>query len=1327
MRMNDTRGSMPFAVIAVTILLVSVAAAAVTASYQRAEDNAGGTADDIDAVDAAIADITGYVNRGLGDVVRQVSVKDSEELGIGETEDTAGMSELSKRAMAFDEMVSRWIDFQFPIRSGGAVATYVSHSIELVAEPMAVSSDLGMDGAMRSYLRGTGTISVIVESQSGRAETELQVRNDGSYDLPLAVERASLLESMAGGGGITLSQMLEYSLASLAQYRILNGYGAKSAYGEFGTDSILTASDVEEALSLALDAMTAICFRDPEGEMTSRDRVDLADMLAAEGGEVRIDLSAVYAQALASAVDDIALRWLDYLYGYEILEGVYDVLTLFSDALHSLDMFIRGEDRISGVPYLQKVMEANGIPESEYRRPGSGTTSLSVGGFDITVSNPTADLFGMTWLTTFKVKYDESEDFVRDFVNEVLRSAASRVAGDMDLGTIVIEVDPYDERGFLEQLAEEFVKVSEGCMDSVAESVSTSMDDAKIHDEFYGALADEIEAHASDFVLESELRSRIEAELSSRIQAQREAAEEAGEEYEEPDVDALMRSAAVESAVSSYRSQVWSDLGVFEPLRQVEDGDNGLLKSIFTEFCSSGLALLDILVPVENSAVNMVTEAVAISGTNPYGGVFDLPGEAGFELEDELGNTMVESLSADVSFASESVGVRIDDERCVHTVGFRENPSAAYSTTFVVTVKGSVSYSVVGTGSLSSSMGSDSSVYSETFAVDATVEVTVASGWALAGHEYAPSCTILTDLWQLVLEVLEPIIEPLREVLEAIRAALTSLGETVADIAGFLSKNLVKLYNLLMDPLGTLGEIIADLIENAVFDMLVDINLGSQSFTLQFFGWELTFATDAMTWSANTKTLVDVSLTGTIAGLTVTAGMVAKVRGEMSTDNLFLTGYGGISGDDWSVDGKFDPLMKGSKYMLSIDGEVGDNRVSFVAPKLDQYHEVGFALSDIPGLGQIMDNIPIPMLGVNLGLDVGVSVKLGTADIQGLIINEVETNPEGEDRGNEWIELLNNTTSTIDLDGYSLSYGNRSKSSTMDLSGSIAPGEFLVIKPTFTLVNTSGRTLSIVDPEGTEIDELSVRADSANDGMTWQRENDGSTKWVLAQGSMGRSNEGPIKVFTPEEMKHAVWEGVERSFDRIGSITDLETLGEFVQYLVRYTIEDLIDTVSGKLIEAAIYASIDVKDATSSVTAGIEVALRTDGDLVKDVLRYLSGQVQSIVLGLRNPYSVDPLGMFTENIDLQVTFHAGVGFPELLTNRLDGIVDLPRMDLCVVVRTNLASLTRIVGSDTGDPGIDFGIMARDCPAAVVDAIPRLSAKEGMSCDLWLFHVEVRLA
>ena len=226
---------------------------------------------------------------------------------------------------------------------------------------------------------------------------------------------------MAGGGGISLSQMMEYQLQALAEYRILNGYGSQSAYGGMGTHGILAAEDVSEALSQSLDAITAICFRDGDNDITSDKRVDLADILASDDGTVRIDLSAVYAQALASAADDIALRWMDYLYGYELLEALDKILDPFRDALDSLGAFLRGEETVSGVPYLKRFMESNGVPESDYRFPGSGTTTVTAGGITVTVSNPTADVLDQPWLKDFKERYDREDDYVRDFFNGVVK------------------------------------------------------------------------------------------------------------------------------------------------------------------------------------------------------------------------------------------------------------------------------------------------------------------------------------------------------------------------------------------------------------------------------------------------------------------------------------------------------------------------------------------------------------------------------------------------------------------------------------------------------------------------------------------------------------------------------------------------------------------------------------------------------------------------------------------------------------------------------------------------------------------------------------------
>ena len=69
----DNRGSMPFAVIAVALLLASTAMAATVYGHWMAERDSGSVSDDIDSADEAIDDITVYVNRGLGEIIRSIS------------------------------------------------------------------------------------------------------------------------------------------------------------------------------------------------------------------------------------------------------------------------------------------------------------------------------------------------------------------------------------------------------------------------------------------------------------------------------------------------------------------------------------------------------------------------------------------------------------------------------------------------------------------------------------------------------------------------------------------------------------------------------------------------------------------------------------------------------------------------------------------------------------------------------------------------------------------------------------------------------------------------------------------------------------------------------------------------------------------------------------------------------------------------------------------------------------------------------------------------------------------------------------------------------
>ena len=1308
----DRFGGMPFAVIAVALLLASTAIVATVHQYGGTEDGAEDVEDGIDAVDVALADVQMYVNRGLGEIVRGLSTASD---GVTDAADT-----VEERAEAFRERASEWLEFQFPVRSGGAVAELGSYELDLTAEALSFHSDAGDGGYTPAYLKGTGSIHVTVRSDVGRGEADLDISTDGSYALPLSAERQSLFESMAGDGGISVSQMMTYQLTSLAQYRVMNGYGAMSEYGQKGTASVITAEDVRAAYRNALEAVSMICFRDGNGTLSGHDRADLSDLLASEDGVMTLDLSAVYSQALMSVIDDVALSWFDYVMGFQILDGLDQALNPFRNAVMSLAAFLLGEEEVySAVPYIEKTMELAGIDPDEYVSPGAGTSTVTAAGITVTVENPTSDVLSKGWLKDFKKRYSGDTNFVMEFILDVLKHASVSLAENMDLGTVSVDVDPYDDTPFLDTLAELFDRAVEDGMSAVEDAISGSLSSSTVYDPFYGAIADEIQAHADEFVLSSELESRLVSAWTSAIP-----------EGSGITPQMLAESGELERALHSYEASVRDDLALFDELRRVADGE-GVVKRVLTEICAFGLGVVGITDCVPEKVGTMCDEILAINAMNPHGGVTELPGTTDFLLDDGSGMVTSETLDAEIGSELIVEEVTIDRERCVHTVGFREESSAAYSTVIVIGISDLMDVRVVGSGAMSGAMGTSSSVMEDTVSLDTTIEVTVASGWALSGIEYVPSTTLYQDLWNLLLELLEPVIEPLRKVMEAVRGVMTAISEALIEALTFVAEQLTRIYQAVIGPLSDLKgwfESAAETVfTEAALDILVSIGLDEQTVTLEFFGCTLEFSTDAVTWAANTKTLLSATLTMPVAGVTVYAGVTAKVRGEVEAENLIITGKGGIEGDGWSMDVTLDPLMRGGKYLVTVDGEVGDTDISLVAPKLEDYHEMGVALSDVPGIGEVIGNIPV--MGARVGLDAGFSLKYSDPMDDGLIVNEFESNPAGEDDGHEWVELLNNSPVSIDLDGYTLLAASDRRTKVMELSGTLGPGEFLVIYPEFTLVNSSGKytkngeAVVLKDPDGNEIDRTPTEKDGSNDGMTWQRSFDGSTEWVFAEGTQGRTN-SPYpgsSLVSAAELKDAVWTAVEKSFDRVGTITDLESLQEFVQHLVRYTLEELIDAVAGRILEASVFVSLDVGDMASVSETGVRVALRTDGDLAVDVLRYVTGKLMELVLGTENPYSIDPVGMFTENIDLEVTVHTGVGFPEVLS---DG-ADLPEMDLGVTFRTNLAGITRLAGSDTGRPEVVMGIRAIDCPELAIPS--RLSPKDGMEHDLWLMMLTVRFS
>jgi len=1296
----DRSGNMPFAVIAVTILLLSTAAASMLADYERNEDGISDTENGTVALQRSLDSISSYIDQELGVIILDIS-KDG----------TLGT--LDERALVFESRADSWLEWHFPMSSGGITAELVSHDLSLTAESMEMIGAEGpVGGYVPAYLHGEGSVTVRVSSFFGGSTRDLSVSTDGSYALPLACEQGSLFERMVEGGGISLSQMISYQLESLAQYRVLNGYGARSEYGSTGTDAIITAEDVRRAYENSLDVIEAICFRDPDGRISS-DRVDLADLLA---GDIRIDRAAFYGQCLLSALDDMAVKWYDYLCGSRVFDRFDHKISVDRLLMDCIIGFFTGDDAFSAERYISEVMADNGVEPDQYRWPGSGTTVLTVGGYPISVDNPVKDLFEQKWVRYFNVHYELDRNYIQDSLRWLLNDAALGIM-ENDYGTLNLHIDPYDGTSFVESVTDAFRELSEECIEVLDDALLDSISSVSYTDPFYAAIVDTVLQHAEDMADCEAMRDAIAEELGKV----------AGDDWE-----SLMGSREVEQAIHSYRAKVHSDLSVFDVLRHIDGNGPNMLLDILSDLVGHGLMSLGITSDVEERSSVILDEILANSTINPYSGVISLPSADYFVLVDGAGNRTRERMS--FSMTSDPIFQEpvVVNGKCTHMTGFREDVSAGYSTTFQIRIDDCIDYSVETNSTLSAALGGSlTSSSMGSVSNDMVIEISVMSGWALAGVTYSASNTILSDIWSVLSVYLEPIMEPLRKIMEIVRKIIDELNSYLMEIARYVSDVLTDMYERIVGPLQEIADWIdshlSEMLGDGVLEFFYRLNLNEQDIGFEYMGYTFTMRFDLASMASTVKTLFIATLKGPVADLDVEVSVTAKAKGELNSSNVFLTGKATVTAEDWKFKLALDPLMKGSKHLLTISAKIRNVDVSAVIPDIDDYHEIGVTLSRVPGIGQMLSSIPVPGLGVNLGLDAGLSLKYSAPVGTGLMINEFESNPKGEDNGNEWVELLNNTGSEITLDGYKLIASSDRNRKVMELSGSISPGEFLIIETTFLLVNSNGKltkngeALTLKDPDGVVVDKTATFKDVSDDSNSWQRMYDGSGEWEFKEATMGRSNGNYVssKLLTVDVAKEIVWDAVQKSFDTVGSITDLDSMQEIVKQTVKNSIDSLIKRVAGCLVEASVFVKVDILDPTSTASSGIRIALRCDSDLVEDVLKFIAGKIEAMALSMKNPYKIDGVAMFADNIDLEVTFDTRIQYPGILARALE---ETPKVELGVTFRTNISALTRIFGKDIGKPSIECGIRIIDCPLEIIP--PKLSPKKGMDHDMWLLRMTI---
>lgn len=126
--------------------------------------------------------------------------------------------------------------------------------------------------------------------------------------------------------------------------------------------------------------------------------------------------------------------------------------------------------------------------------------------------------------------------------------------------------------------------------------------------------------------------------------------------------------------------------------------------------------------------------------------------------------------------------------------------------------------------------------------------------------------------------------------------------------------------------------------------------------------------------------------------------------------------------------------------------------------------------------------------------------------ISGLALSEIELNPTGEDRGNEWVELY--SAESVNLEEYTLVNG---RGIAFNLSGTLQ-GYAIFHVPGNWLVNTNASVL--LRHEETILQHVESLEDTANNANTWSA---CGSEWTFGPGSPEDDNGCPSSEEREEE------------------------------------------------------------------------------------------------------------------------------------------------------------------------------------------------------------------
>lgn len=213
------------------------------------------------------------------------------------------------------------------------------------------------------YYRVDADIEYTVEHKDTKKKIDKNMSFSKTIETPYPIiqNKFDQFKNMAGLGSSELGRVVQYILVTIAQYRVIQGYGASEIDGnQFGagvTDEIITTGDIELAVNLAILLESAKLYRDYDKAFLSEfeahnegvdttmaslinnwiieDQIDPADIIALYNGiaDEELHLEVLLGQAIYSLADQFVMKYLSYFGFDKVLDAAWQVAQIGWNAL----------------------------------------------------------------------------------------------------------------------------------------------------------------------------------------------------------------------------------------------------------------------------------------------------------------------------------------------------------------------------------------------------------------------------------------------------------------------------------------------------------------------------------------------------------------------------------------------------------------------------------------------------------------------------------------------------------------------------------------------------------------------------------------------------------------------------------------------------------------------------------------------------------------------------------------------------------------------------------------------------------------------------------